>query len=158
GRELGRLRSGKTVLTPDTATFYPNMPKGTHVIPNRQTEEILRNTPRYANGTPDWQNINNNLSSASPQLITQKEITKVEHEINNESIETKITSLENTVATLTDTLITLTQAQHKQMKQVAEREMVVEMDSEKVGKATQKTVNKKTDDETKMKLQMLGII
>src|SRR5699024_6325283 len=158
GRELVRLPSGKTFLTPDTTTFYPNMPKGTHVIPNRKTEQIIRNTPRYANGTPNWDSIKNNLSSASTQLITQKEILTVEHEINNDSLENKITRLENTVATLTDTLITLTQTQHQHMKTIAEREMIVEMDSEKDGKSTQKADNKKADDETRMKLQMLGII
>src|SRR5699024_5746185 len=42
-------------VTPDTETFYPNMPKGTHVVPNKTTEEILRSgIPHFAKGTKGW--------------------------------------------------------------------------------------------------------
>lgn len=57
GRELVRLPSGKAFLTPSTDTFIPDLPKGTHVIPNRETERMLRATPKYAGGTNSFENL-----------------------------------------------------------------------------------------------------
>ncbi|WP_277679485.1 tape measure protein [Gracilibacillus dipsosauri] len=54
GTELVKLPSGRSFLTPNVATFFPNMPKGTHVIPNRETKRIMKNAQHYANGTRNW--------------------------------------------------------------------------------------------------------
>lgn len=55
GTELAILPSGKAFLTANKATFYPNLPKGTHVIPHKQTKEFFKGTPHYADGTQDWE-------------------------------------------------------------------------------------------------------
>ncbi len=58
GKELVKLPDGRSFLTPDRATFFPNMPKGTHVIPNKHTEQILKSDlPHYKDGTGLWEDI-----------------------------------------------------------------------------------------------------
>ncbi|MGY0692988.1 phage tail tape measure protein [Virgibacillus sp. FSP13] len=56
GRELIKTPSGATFLSPGKDTMV-NLPRGTHVIPNRETEQILKSTPKYATGTNDWQGL-----------------------------------------------------------------------------------------------------
>ncbi|AUJ26544.1 phage tail tape measure protein [Virgibacillus dokdonensis] len=57
GNELARLPNGKMFLSADRPTLYPNLPKGTHVLPARETKRILKSAPRYAQGTKDWQSL-----------------------------------------------------------------------------------------------------
>ena len=56
GRELIRTPNGATFLSPPTDTLL-NLPKGTHVIPHRETERLLKMAPRYATGTNNWQSM-----------------------------------------------------------------------------------------------------
>jgi len=56
GRELITLPSGQSFLSPDTDTLL-NLPKGTHVIPHRETERIMRSMPKYADGTNRWSSL-----------------------------------------------------------------------------------------------------
>ena len=57
GRELIQLPSGKSIISPDSHTMM-NLPKGTHVIPNKPTEKILKSDlPHYAKGTGLWEGI-----------------------------------------------------------------------------------------------------
>src|SRR5690606_640709 len=42
-------------LSPGTHTLL-NLPRGTHVIPHHETKRIIRNVPRYADGTRNWAN------------------------------------------------------------------------------------------------------
>ncbi|WP_074435678.1 phage tail tape measure protein [Oceanobacillus jeddahense] len=51
GRELGILPNGRAFISPGSHTFIPDMPKGTHIIPNNKTEKMLRATSSYAEGT-----------------------------------------------------------------------------------------------------------
>lgn len=54
GRELVKLPDGRTFVSPDSHTLL-NLPKGTHVIPNRITEKLLNaDVPHYAKGTKGW--------------------------------------------------------------------------------------------------------
>lgn len=54
GRELINLPDGQSFISPGTDTLM-NLPKGTHVIPNRETEKILDgDIPMYAKGTKGW--------------------------------------------------------------------------------------------------------
>ncbi|MFD2628781.1 phage tail tape measure protein [Oceanobacillus kapialis] len=57
GKELVTLPSGKMFLSADRPTLYPNLPKGTHVMPARETKKIMRVTPQYAEGTGGWQTL-----------------------------------------------------------------------------------------------------
>ncbi len=57
GNELARLPNGKMFLSADRPTLYPNLPKGTHVLPARETKRILKSAPKYAQGTKDWQSL-----------------------------------------------------------------------------------------------------
>ncbi|VXC08396.1 conserved hypothetical protein [Bacillus sp. 349Y] len=51
GRELVKFPNGQTLLSPDTDTLVPNAPKGTQVIPNSLTEQILAGkVPMYKDG------------------------------------------------------------------------------------------------------------
>src|SRR5699024_47413 len=47
GRELVQLPSGRQFLSEDKPTIYPNLPKGTQVLPAKVTKEIV---PHYALG------------------------------------------------------------------------------------------------------------
>lgn len=54
GRELVKLPDGRSFVSPDSHTVL-DLPKGTHVIPNKQTEQILKSDlPHYADGTKGW--------------------------------------------------------------------------------------------------------
>lgn len=55
GRELVKLPGGKSFVSPGTDTMM-NLPKGTHVIPNKPTEQIMKSgMPHYAKGTGLWE-------------------------------------------------------------------------------------------------------
>ncbi|MDY0396772.1 hypothetical protein RWE15_23850 [Virgibacillus halophilus] len=56
GRELAQLPDGRMFLSPDKPTFYPGLPKGTHVIPHRETAKMLSSVKHYARGTKDYKN------------------------------------------------------------------------------------------------------
>lgn len=56
GAELATLPSGQQFLSASTATLYPNLPKGTHVMPHRETKKIMKSIPQYASGTDGWLN------------------------------------------------------------------------------------------------------
>lgn len=71
GRELVQLPNGSSFLSPGSDTFIPNMPKGTHVIPNHKTESILKGTSYYADGTDGWENLTNGASSRSSEFMTR---------------------------------------------------------------------------------------
>src|SRR5690606_35028645 len=53
GSELIQLPDGRSFLSPGTHTLL-NLPRGTHVIPHRESMRIIRNAPRYADGTRNW--------------------------------------------------------------------------------------------------------
>src|SRR5699024_5376913 len=55
GRELVQLPSGETFVSPDSHTIL-GLPRGTHVMPNKETEKVLRSVPGYASGTPNFGN------------------------------------------------------------------------------------------------------
>ncbi len=75
GEELGVLPNGTAFLTPKTATFFPDMPRGTHIIPHRETKQFMRNIPGYADGTPGINSelarllVANNKSSSSEVVV-----------------------------------------------------------------------------------------
>ncbi|MFG3611001.1 hypothetical protein [Rummeliibacillus stabekisii] len=48
--ELVQLPNGKLFLSPNKDTLV-NLPKGTHVLSGNKTEQLMSNTPKYANGT-----------------------------------------------------------------------------------------------------------
>lgn len=55
GRELIKFPDGKSMISPGTDTLM-NLPKGTHVIPNKQTEQMLKfDIPHYSDGTGWWE-------------------------------------------------------------------------------------------------------
>ncbi|WP_217588729.1 hypothetical protein [Lentibacillus saliphilus] len=57
GRELIQTPRGVTFLSPSTDTLIPDLPKGSHVIPHRETVRMLKSAPKYARGTKDWKNL-----------------------------------------------------------------------------------------------------
>lgn len=63
GREIVQMPDGRSFITPGTDTFYPDMPKGTQVVPNNITEKILKSDiPHYAKGTGIWDSIKKGAS------------------------------------------------------------------------------------------------
>ncbi|MDR4318386.1 Phage protein [Niallia circulans] len=64
GPELGFIPGrGMTLLGTKGAEFHPNLPRGTAVLPNKQTESILKSYgfPGYANGIGDiFKSVSNN--------------------------------------------------------------------------------------------------
>src|SRR5690625_881928 len=93
GSELIKLPSGRMLLSPNTHTLFPNMPKGTHVIPNRETKRIMKNVPRYANGTRDWANALGNSEFARLLNSYSNESNVVVSRDSNDSGNNKIVSL-----------------------------------------------------------------
>ncbi|MCT1577531.1 phage tail tape measure protein [Oceanobacillus kimchii] len=57
GSELVTLPNGKMFLSADKPTIYPDLPKGTHVMPARKTKQLLKSTPKYAEGTDEWEQL-----------------------------------------------------------------------------------------------------
>lgn len=53
GSELVNLPGGRSFLSPNSDTML-NLPKGTQVIPNKETKQLMRSMPRYADGTDGW--------------------------------------------------------------------------------------------------------
>ncbi|WP_188725691.1 phage tail tape measure protein [Lentibacillus populi] len=82
GRELIRTPSGATFLSPDTDTML-NLPRGTHVIPHKETERLLKSARHYAGGTSDWKglfdydNVRNNEFMKLLALTSKDSKTKV---------------------------------------------------------------------------------
>lgn len=59
GRELVKLPDGKTFISPNSHTMI-DLPRGTHVIPNKPTEKLLKSDlPHYAKGTGFWEGVKN---------------------------------------------------------------------------------------------------
>lgn len=91
GRELVKLPDGRSFLSPDTHTML-NLPKGTHVIPHRETERLLKSAPRYAEGTNDWSNlfsfekVRNNEFMKLLALTSKDSETKVEVQSKNNNV------------------------------------------------------------------------
>lgn len=91
GRELVNLPDGRSFISPDTHTVL-GLPKGTHVLPNKQTEHILKNMPKYASGTQNWNESFGNSefsrllmtnSRLEPDVIVQT--NNIKRNENNES-------------------------------------------------------------------------
>lgn len=76
GSELIQFPSGQVFLSPGTHTLIPNMPKGTHVIPHRESMRIIRNAPRYADGTRNWDDALGN-SEFARLLARNRQISEV---------------------------------------------------------------------------------
>ncbi|WP_200416280.1 phage tail tape measure protein [Virgibacillus salexigens] len=91
GRELIQIPSGATFLSPSTDTLLPDLPKGSHVIPHRETERLMKSAPKYASGTKDWQSL------LSPERLRGNEFMKLLalNGKNNES-NTNVTKLSQT--------------------------------------------------------------
>lgn len=53
GSELVTLPGGKSFLSPGSHTLL-DLPKGTHVTPHEETKRIMKNVPRYAEGTSGY--------------------------------------------------------------------------------------------------------
>lgn len=119
-----------------------------------QAVQLARNTHGAMNSEID--KLSQRFRAANYVLAANKDVLKIEHEINNSKLENKITSLENTIKQLTDTLITLTKQQHQQVQAVAEREIILQMDNKKVGKGVAKTVTKQQSNHTDLTLRRLG--
>lgn len=77
GSELVTLPGGSAFLSADKPTLYPNLPKGTHVTPHRETKHILKSIPFYANGTDGWQSSEfSRLLMANSRMTEGKPINK----------------------------------------------------------------------------------
>lgn len=50
GSELVKLPSGRSFLSPNSQTLL-DLPRGAHIISHQETKRIVRNAPRYAEGT-----------------------------------------------------------------------------------------------------------
>ena len=79
GRELAILPSGQMFLTGNSGSeFWPHMPRGTHIIPNLETEKILRRkgVPGYAKGT------GLKLSNNTPKIQGKMDFENASDELN----------------------------------------------------------------------------
>lgn len=93
GREIVHLPNGRSFISPDTDTLL-NLPKGSHVIPNKPTEQIIKGRiPQYAGGTGLWENIKDVWSyMTSPSKLVNKVMDKISIAKNLAQIPNKIVS------------------------------------------------------------------
>lgn len=99
GSELVTLPGGKMFLSADRPTLYPDLPKGSHVMPARKTKELMRTAPKYDAGTQDWQSllepvsIRTDFSKLLALLGKDKIKTNDHHPKGASSIEEKLDKL-----------------------------------------------------------------
>ncbi|PWA08663.1 hypothetical protein DCC39_14590 [Pueribacillus theae] len=93
GRELVRLPDGRSFISPDHHTIL-DLPKGTHVIPNKPTEQIIKGKmPQYAGGTGLWDSIKDVWSYiTNPSKLVKKVMDKISIAKNLAQIPNKIVS------------------------------------------------------------------
>lgn len=145
GRELIKTPGGATFLSPSTDTMM-DLPKGTHVIPHRKTERLLKSAPRYARGTNDWQGLfdyENLKDNEFMKLLAlnNKQTLKVEHEIENSGLENKIESLERTLGKLIDYTAQMLQVQQTQMVVTSERPIILQGDGRELARFVKDPLN-----------------
>lgn len=75
GRELMFDKSGQAFLTPNKATLYTGM-EGTQILPNAQTEAILKATNEHAAGYIDTQQLGNKLDAIN-EGVRQIKMTNI---------------------------------------------------------------------------------
>lgn len=71
GSELVTLPSGRSFLSPNTDTLL-DLPRGTHVIPHRATERLMKSMPKYADGTSGWASSLGNSEFARLLMMNEK--------------------------------------------------------------------------------------
>ncbi|GIP61937.1 hypothetical protein J32TS6_04920 [Virgibacillus pantothenticus] len=137
GSELARLPNGKMFLSADKPTFYPNLPKGTHVLPARETKRILKSAPRYAQGTKNWQSLvepsrlRNNEFMALLALNAKDSKTTVEVPTQTPSRNDK---------DYTKDLLDATLEQNNILMQILAKDNNVYLDSRSLGRGIEPTV------------------
>ncbi|API92721.1 MULTISPECIES: phage tail tape measure protein [unclassified Virgibacillus] len=137
GNELARLPNGKMFLSADRPTLYPNLPKGTHVLPARETKRILKSVPRYAQGTKDWQSLvepsklRNNEFMALLALNAKDSKTTVEVPTQTPSRNDK---------DYTKDLLDATLEQNNILMQILAKDNNVYLDSRSLGRGIEPTV------------------
>src|SRR5699024_5237422 len=129
GRELVNLPDGRSFISPDTHTVL-GLPKGTHVLPNKQTEHILKNMPKYASGTQNWNESFGN-SEFSRLLMTNSRLeSDVIVQTNN------IKRYENNESQSLNKLLQATLEQNKLLMQLLKKDpdVHVNFDMDKFGR------------------------
>jgi len=104
GRELLVYPNGQFALSNDDGAELANLPEGTHVVPNNETEKFINNlktVPSYASGTGSWDLVEGN----EPQLVQTSDgsITKKIRDIRQaemDRLERQIEYLKRESATL----------------------------------------------------------
>ncbi len=92
GRELAVLPDGRSFLSPDTDTLF-NLPRGTHVIPHRETARLLKSVKHYANGTNNWksmfefENVRNNEFMKLLALTGKNSEAKIQFAANTSNVQ-----------------------------------------------------------------------
>lgn len=161
GRELATLPSGHSFLTASTATLYPNLPKGTHVIPHRETENILKSFPHYADGTNNWSSLFNHDNLMNNELMkllaVNNKSTKSEVAITADS---KNNSDNKHLRELVDVTLQQNQQQGQMidlLTQLLAKETDIVIDVDSLGKGAAKSVSKQQDKNTDMRLRYAGL-
>lgn len=158
GRELVHLPNGNSFLSPDSHTML-DLPKGTHVIPNRQTERMMKSTPQYAEGTSGWGDLFNFDN------IKNNELMKL-LALNNSSSKSEvvITQDNNNKSKKNDGLMRLLVEQNSHLKesndlltQLLNKDTTIELDGNKVGQGVANTVTKRQSSTTDYNLAKRGI-
>lgn len=137
GRELIQTPNGATFLSPPTDTLLPNLPKGSHVIPHRETERILKSAPKYAQGTKDWQSL------VSPQRLRGNEFMKL-LALNGKGNESKVEVTRRSSSSKSDEhtkkLLEATLEQNNILMQILLKDNNVYLDSRTLGRGIEPTV------------------
>lgn len=146
GRELIKLPDGRSFLSPATDTLL-NLPRGTHVIPHRETARLLKSVKHYANGTGDWEslfafeNVRNNEFMKLLALTSQSQKTEVEITSRNKNVDSESKTMDEFLNAILEQNQYL-QRTNEILVQLLNKDPNVYMDTEKVGRAIEPTVTK----------------
>ena len=141
GSELVRLPDGRHFLSANKPTLYPDLPKGTHVTPHRATKKILKNIPRYAQGTENWESSLRNSEFARLLAVNSKSDVIVKSDNADIKKLLQATMQQNNI------LLQLLKLQDKTIKAIESGESDIIMDSRIVGELIGNRINKNINED-----------
>ncbi|WP_117161344.1 phage tail tape measure protein [Paraliobacillus sp. X-1268] len=134
GSELVTLPGGKMFFSASKPTLYPNLPKGTHVMPARKTKTLFKSINHYADGTSGWE-------SALDPINLRTEFTKLLALLGRQSNSSGQTNRPTkTAVDYTKDLLNATLQQNEILMQLLAKDINPIIDSRSLGKGLEPVI------------------
>ncbi|WP_407270594.1 phage tail tape measure protein [Radiobacillus sp. PE A8.2] len=127
GSELVSLPNGKMFFSADKPTIYPDLPRGTHVMPAKETKTLFQSIKHYADGTNGW-------GSIMETLNIRTDFNKLLALLGNQS-ETTSEPSRSTSVNYTKDLLDATLKQNKILAQLLAKDNSIYLDSNQITQA-----------------------